>query len=482
MNSKSSLFVLSGLLFLLMFTNSYAQEFGIESVEDSKNIFSIRERVKIMNRLLQLKQKTVLPEVMRRGEIDMWIIRNNETAFYLSLLQSEEDGLVKRSPPFLIFFDRGEEAGIEWLSGRFDDLAEIIKERNPKRIGINEESEWKPYNYGFSEFDKAELERRIGKNYASRIVSAKMVSIWWHEARTPEELSVFRHVVGVAHDVIAEAFSNTVVIPDVTTTFDLNWWMRQKYIDLGIDIRSHTTITLQRSPIEREKYDDDDYYFSFLDERYKTDPAPIEGLNTVIRRGDLIFCDTGIMYLGLNTDIQQMAYVLKDGETDAPEGLKEALRHVNRLQDLISVEMKQGRTGSDIGWTAVENAKKEGIRPKVYCHPLSYFFRRYGPIGGFFSGEPFYAGTYIHSERRSEENRRRERPRFDLRVPTTFEVASPEYPLQYNTVYAFEMDIQYEVPEWDYQNVIIFSETTMAFTPHGMVYPDGRQTEYYLIK
>ncbi len=471
----------SVMLILMTFTISYAQDFGIKSVEDSKNVFSLLERAKLMNRLLKLKQITVLPEVMRRGGIDMWIVRNNEVAFYLALLQSEEDGLVKRMPPFLIFFDRGEEAGIEWLSGRFDDLAGIIQERDPNKIGINEKNEWVPYNYGFSGSDKAELERRIGRNYASRIVSAKMVSIWWHEARTPEELSIFRHVVGVAHDVIGEAFSNKVVIPDVTTTFDLNWWMRQKYVDLGINVRSHPTITLQRSSKEREKYDDDDDYFNILDERYKVDPAPIEGLNTVIRRGDLIFCDTGIMYLGLNTDIQQMAYVLKEGEADAPDGLREALRHVNRLQDHISAEMKQGRTGSDIGWVAADNAKKEGIRPKVYCHPLSYYFLRYGPIGGFLSGEPYYAGTYIHSERR-QENRRREGPLFDLQVPTTFEVASPEYPLQYNTVYAFEMDIQYEVPEWDNQNVIIFSETTMAFTPNGMVYPGGRQTEYYLIK
>ena len=77
-----------------------------------------------MNRLLKLKQIIVLPEVMRRGGIDMWIVRNNEVAFYLALLQSEEDGLVKRMPPFLIFFDRGEEAGIEWLSGRLTILPE----------------------------------------------------------------------------------------------------------------------------------------------------------------------------------------------------------------------------------------------------------------------------------------------------------------------------------------------------------------------
>ncbi len=482
MNTKQRLHIFTILMLIMTFSISYAQEFGIESVEDSKNVLPIWQQVKVMNLLLKLKQKTVLAEVMRRGGIDMWIVRNNEEAFYFSLLQSNEEGLVLNRPSFLIFYDRGDKAGIEWLTGRFDDLEEIIRKRDPQKIGINVMNEWAQYNYGFSESDKAELESRIGSNYASRLVSAKMVSIWWYEARTPEELSVFRHVVGVAHDVIAEAFSNKVVIPDVTTTDELNWWIRQKYIDIGIDTNNHPTITIQRNKSERTKYDDDDEYFRILDERYKVNPAPINGLNTVIRRGDLIFCDTGIKYLGLNTDIQQMAYVLKEGETDVPQGLKEALQHVIRLQDIIGEEMKQGRSGYEIGRSAAERARREGIRPKIYCHHLSYYFLHYDLVGGFLPRNVYYAGIFINSEPRRPERRRTEGPQYDLRPTSRFQVGSSEYPLQYNTVYAFEMDVQYEVPEWDNQNVIIFSENVMAFTPNGMVYPGGRQTEYYLIK
>ncbi len=33
----------------------------------------------------------------------------------------------------------------------------------------------------------------------------------------------------------------------------------------------------------------------------------------MIHRGDLLHCDFGIRYLGLCTDTQQMAYLLKDG-------------------------------------------------------------------------------------------------------------------------------------------------------------------------
>ena len=35
-------------------------------------------------------------------------------------------------------------------------------------------------------------------------------------------------------EVIAEAYSNRVIIPDVTTTDELNWWILQRYEDLGI--------------------------------------------------------------------------------------------------------------------------------------------------------------------------------------------------------------------------------------------------------
>lgn len=441
---------------------------GIGSVRDVEAVYGTRAQAEIMDRLLKLKIATVLPELMRRAGADMWIVRNTEGPIYLSLLSSDDDGHVAAWSPFLVLYDRGEDAGVERRGARFDELAGIVEARQPARIVIGD---------SFSNDHRAELARRIGAPYADRLIAHADLPIWWLETRTPEEISVFRHVVGVAHDVIGEGYSNRVIVPDVTTTNDLNWWIRQRYIDLGVDTDDHPTVTVQRSHAERARYGDPD-------EHFRIDTSPRNGMDMVIRRGDLLFNDTGIRYLGINTDTQQAAYVLRQGETDAPEGLKEAMRHLNRLQDIIGEEMRHGRTGRDIGMSASARARQEGIRPRIYSHPISYWFMRYQRNGGFFTRDHYFAGTAITDEPPDDPDDDADRgPRYDLRGPPFhFRLTSADHPLEYDTVYALEIDIEYAVPEWGDQDIRLHSETVMAFTRDGMIYPAGRQTEWYLIR
>ncbi len=441
---------------------------GISSIRDVEAVYGTREQAELMDRLLKRKVATVLPAVMRRAGADMWIVRNNEGPIYLSLLPSDDDGHVAEWTPFIVLHDRGAEAGVERTGARFDDLAGMVQARDPDRIVIND---------GFGADHRAELVRRIGAPYADRLTSDSDLAIWWLEARTPQEISIFRHVIGIAHDVIGEGYSNRVIVPDVTTTNDLNWWIRQRYIDLGIDTDDHPTVTVQRSRAERARYGDPDEYF-------RIDTSPRNGMDIVIRRGDLLFNDTGIRYLGINTDTQQAAYVLMPGETAAPAGLKEAMRHLNRLQDIIGEEMQHGRTGREIGMAASARARQEGIRPRIYAHPISYWFMRYQLNGGFFTRDHYFAGTAITDEPSDDPGDDRDRgPRYDLRGPPFhYRLTSADHPLEYNTVYALEIDIEYPVPEWEGLVVRLHSETVTAFTPDGLVYPAGRQTEWYLIR
>ena len=464
------------MLLLLLSSSISAQDYGIELLEDTKRVLPQRQQAVLMNRLLKEKRETILPRVMRETGIDMWIVNRGEGHVYFSLVDSTKDGLVAETPPFLVFFDRGKESEMERLTCEFEELADIIKARSPKRIAVNEpdaawfdsirqNSDFVTTGLGWgtlTETEAAELEQEIGEKLASRFQSARVLTNRWLGTRSDTEGSVFKHVVRVAHEVIAEAFSNKAVIPDVTTTDDLNWWMRQRYADLGITPTGHPTITLQRSLADREKYDDDDEYFQAFDERFKTSLSPRNGLNTTIRRGDLIFCDTTIKYLGLYVDTQQFAYVLREGETDAPPSIKEALRHVNRFQDLIAEEMRLGRDGNEIAKAAAERARQEGLRnPKLYAHSLYFHLMRYGILGRFYSQDIHQAGSSLRSaSRRSEEDNE----------------------LRYNTYFALELDVEYEVPEWGGQSIFLFSENTMTFTPRGMEYPGGRQTKWYLIR
>ena len=56
--------------------------------------------------------------------------------------------------------------------------------------------------------------------------------------------------------------------------------------------------------------------------------------------------DFGITALGLNTDTQHMAYVLREGEHEVPEGIQVGLRTANRLQDIVLERLRPGRTGN----------------------------------------------------------------------------------------------------------------------------------------
>ncbi len=344
----------------------------------------------------------------------------------------------------LVFHDRGAE-GVERLavgrsgpgglyksvwdpakSDQWTRLAEIIKERNPKRIGIDE-SETFNYGDGLSASLKASLVKALGPELSSRLVSAERVALRVLERRSPEELEVYPHIMAIAHGIIAEAFSRRVITPGVTTTDDVVWWMRERTRELGQTNWFQPSVDIQRP---------------------KTSPY---GNSPVIHRGDLLHCDFGIVYIGLCTDTQQLAYVLKEGETDAPEGLKKALANGNRLQDIHIEEMKAGRTGNDVLASALKRAKDEGIKPSIYTHPLGRHGHAAGAIIGLWDKQDGVPGL-------------------------------GDFPLFYDTVFSIELNARTPVPEWGGQEVTAALEQDAVFTKDGARFLDVRPTSLRLIK
>jgi Xaa-Pro aminopeptidase len=428
---------------------AFAQDIGVAAVSDIENILPEQERAQIMNEILEWRLDNIIPNLMRREEIDMWIIicrEYNEDPVYLSMVP--EPTQAARRTSILLFHDKGE-MGVERLTGSFYgmgnwyksiytdqtkdqlvNLADYIKEHDPQKIGINESETW-AFGDGLTASFKAQLVKALGSEYSKRLVSAENLCVGWLETRSPRELSIYRHICGIAHDIIAEFFSNKVIIPDITTTEEVVWWIRQKYTDLGLDFWFQPSVSIQRSPKEAAKYPDK---------------------NTVVRRGDLLHCDIGIVYLGLCTDTQENAYVCKIGEEDAPGGLKEALRRGNRLQDIVMAEHQLGRTGNEVLKSSLDKAKAEGLDPAVYCHPLG--------IHGHAAG--FVVGLWNRQDG----------------VPVR-----GDYPLYYDTCYAIEMNNSYQVPEWDGQSVRMGLEEGGVFTEKdGCQFIDGRQIKLYIIK
>jgi len=449
MKKAASLAILHTALILMAGLSLLAQDIGPANVGDINTILPERERADVMNEILEWRLDHIIPELMRREGIDMWLIicrEYNEDPVYMTLVP--EPSMAARRTSILIFHDKGEKDGVERLTCSFygmgkwyrsiyrdqtrdqiEVLAEYIQKNTPKKIGINESETW-AFGDGLSASFKSRLVETLGPDLASRMVSAENICVGWLETRSPRELSIYRHICGVAHDIIAEFFSNRVIIPDVTTTEDVVWWIRQRFTDIGVDTWFHPSVSIQRSKEDAQLY--------------KDNPK-------IIRRGDLLHCDIGIVYLGLCTDTQQNAYVCRIGEQDAPEGLKEALRRGNRLQDIVMAEHREGRTGNEVLRSSLEKAKAEGLNPSIYCHPLG--------IHGHAAG--FVVGLWNRQDG----------------VPVR-----GEYPLYLNTCYAIEMNNKHKVPEWDNMDVQIGLEEGGVFTTDGCAFIDGRQTKYFLIK
>jgi len=428
---------------------AYPQNIGTTAVRDIDNILPEIDRAKVMNEILEWRLDHIIPELMRREGIDLWLIicrEYNEDPVYLTM--TPEPTMAARRTSILIFHDKGEEEGVarltgsfygmgKWYKSIFTDqskdqmkvLADYIKKSNPKKIGINESETW-AFGDGLSASFKNSLVKALGPEYSSRLVSAENLCVGWLETRSPRELSLYRHICGIAHDIIAEFFSNQVIVPDATTTEDVVWWIRQRFTDLGLEAWFQPSVSIQRSKKDAQLY--------------KNNPR-------VIRRGDLLHCDIGIIYLGLCTDTQQNAYVCRIGENDAPEGLKEALRRGNRLQDIVMAEHRVGRTGNEVLRSSLEKAKAEGLTPAVYCHPLG--------VHGHAAG--FVVGLWNRQDG----------------VPV-----QGDYPLYYNTCYAIEMNNRYKVPEWDDQDIRMGLEEGGVFTKDGCKFIDGRQIKLFLIK
>ncbi|UCE42330.1 MAG: M24 family metallopeptidase, partial [Candidatus Aminicenantes bacterium] len=446
-------------------------ENDVFSTENFKNILPLREQAEIIEKMLWWKKENFLPEMMQDKGADMWIVTEEDRYIYMSLVPAFDDGLIRRFPYFLVFSLSEEQGELEQISiGNMDDIEEwgalfpgqlfsyeesleslvsLIEKRDPQKIAMNTEN-------------MPELVKALGE-YASRLVSGKDMQNRWIEYRTPQQIDVYETIVGLTHDILAEAFSNKAITPDTTTTTDVDWWVKQKLHDLGFEDVFGPTVMVWRSLEENEKYGDPESIFNI-------DIPPYCGTDTVIRRGDVLSCDFGIQYLGIETDIQQVGYVLKEEESDVPEGLKEALRRGNRLQDILAAEFIQGRTGNEILFAALEKAKAEDLRPEIYCHPMGSYVYRYGIKGGVFPKYSSDFGPSIGREGHFDEQ--------GNQLPTR----SGKIPLNLNTAYAMELDVTYAVPEWDGQDIRIVLEEKVVYTKEGLIFPGGRQTKFHVIK
>lgn len=423
--------------------------------QDIPVILPLKDQAALREKWMEERIGTVLPDIMRREKIDMWVIiarEYNEDPVIKTMLPPT--WLAARRRTILVMYDPGGGKAIECLAvARYDvgktfksawnpdqepnqwkRLVQIIEERNPSKIALNYSTHFALAD-GLSHAEYESFMATLPKKQQGKVVSGEKLSIAWLETRTPSEMVVYENICRIAHAIIAEGFSEKVIQPGVTTTEDVVWWYRERIRGLGLETWFHPTVDIQRA-----------------------DPENFDHLRTfskrpeqqIIQPGDLLHCDFGITYLGLNTDTQQNAYVLKPGETDAPDFLKKALAVGNRLEDILTEQFVSGRTGNEILKGALDQAKKEGIKATIYTHPIGYHGHAAGPTIGLWDQQ---VGVPIQGD----------------------------YPLYPNTAYSIELNAAVSIPEWGNKEIRIMLEEEAFFDGRKVKYIDGRQKEFLLI-
>ncbi len=413
---------------------------------DLPPVLSLRDRAPVIDRILEERLDQLIPQIMREEEIDFWLLMAREyfeEPVVATMLNARS--MAARRRTILVFFDPGENQPIErltvsryGLAGLFEPawdpdvqpdqwqaVADIIAERDPARIAINF-SDLTAFGDGMTLSQYHAMMDALPDVYQDRIVSGETLAVRWLETRTPSEIELYPGVVRTAHALIGRALSREVITPGETTADDVSWWYREELSRLGLQPWFHPSFGIQR----------------------EGEDGILRG-ETIIQPGDLLWTDFGITYLRLATDTQQLAYVLRPDETQAPAGLVQGLANSNRVQDILISHFETGRSGNEVLERALADANAEGLTPSIYTHPIGLHGHGAGPAIGFWdnqSATPRGAG-----------------------------------PVNANTAWAIELTSYSAVPEWGGQIVDFRTEEDAFFDGETVRFIDGRQTELILI-
>jgi hypothetical protein len=441
---------------------------GAGNAQERRPFGTLREQAERQQAWLEKRLKTILPGLMRKHGIDMWVIPMREymeDPTFTSLVSPTTFAARRRT--IYVFFDKcaaggrtdpGDGSCVErialggtsqgglyeavratstsadgrqaelWGDAQWQVLKNVMEQRQPKVIGINSSRVF-AFSDGLTSGEMEGMSMALGTQWTSKFRKAEALPLEFIASRTAEEEQFYRRLQTVVWDLIGRMYSTEVIKPGVSRTSDLVWWWRQQVNDLGLDTWFQPSVDVQRMGVTAAQLGDD----------------------PIIQKGDVLHCDVGITALRLNTDTQHMAYVLRDGETDAPPGLKAALKNANRLQDILFEETRVGRTGNEVLAATLAKMKAEGLNGTMYSHPIGMHGHGAGPLIGLWDYQEGVPG------------------RGDAKViPSMW--------------YSSELQVTTPVPEWSNQPVRVMQEEDFIIDAEGKLrWALRRQAAWHLV-
>jgi Xaa-Pro aminopeptidase len=292
-----------------------------------------RRRWELQRQIRLDKFDQVLPRVMRAHAIDMWIVavkENHQDPLWEDLGRGYVSGI-----GYYVFTDRGgdrieraalgpdgyllEESGAYDIFGPASQLAEFVKARDPKRIGVNMSDEIGPAD-GLSYTMHRHLVKTLGESYAARLVSAERLVSEFRSRRVASEIVAFGESAGLAVQLAERALSNDVITPGKTTLEDVAWWLQDRLLERGL----------------QSEFD--------MPSVYITGPDGIVAVSTAraIMPGDVIMIDWGVRLMNFGSDVKRVAYVLKPGEVAPPKSIATAFEKALAVRAVLKQAIKPG--------------------------------------------------------------------------------------------------------------------------------------------
>ena len=428
----------------------------------SRPFGTLREQAERQQRWLRVRMDSVLPALMRREGVDMWVVpmrEYNEDPVFRALVSPTTFAARRRT--IYVFHDRGVVDGVDRgvarlaLGGtsqggvyevvrptaraaggaelRGDEqwrlLRGVVERHRPRAIAIDVSRDFALAD-GLTKAEHDAMAEALGPAWAARLRPAGALAVDLLASRGADESRFYADLARLTWDLVDTMFSRAVITPGATRTSDAVWWFRQRVADLGLAAWFQPSLTVQRRGAAAAALGDD----------------------PVILPGDVLHCDVGIAALGLHTDVQHMAYVPRGGETTAPAGLVRALAASSRLQEIVVAELRPGRTGNEVLRAARARMRAEGIDGTVYSHPIG--------LHGHGAGAP--VGLWDRQEG----------------VP-----GSGDHRIIRGMWYSIELQATSAVPEWGGQRVRSGQEEDLVLDADGTArWAWRRQTEWRIVR
>ena len=431
---------------------------------------TLQEQAVLQQEWLAKRLDTFLPGLMRKHGIDMWVAPMREymeDPIFKAIVSPETFAARRRT--IYVFFDKCAAAGtpaapscIErlalggtsqggvfetrastrqtsgapgnrmaelWGAEQWQLLKQVVEDRNPKVIGINRSTVF-AFSDGLTSGELEGMTDALGQPWVGKFRNAEGLPLELIAMRLPEEEVFFEKMNAHVWSLTQTMFSEKVIVPGVTRTSDLVWWFRQRVNDQGLQTWFQPSVSVQRKGVTGGEL----------------------GADPVIERGDVLHCDVGITVARLNTDTQHNGYVLRQGETEPPAGIRAALRNANIMQDFFMEEVKAGRTGNEVLSSILARMKQAGLNGTMYSHPIGLHGHGAGPLVGLWDMQGGVAG------------------RGDAKVVSSM-------------WFSVEHQVTTRVDEWDGQPVRMAQEEDMIISANGRIrWAHGRQDRLWLVR